>query len=89
MDEAFLPLHRMLQAMTADGDIRSERHGIHMYVHRYSIESPVELDVARGEDGSLSIGSVPPLYRVETSFRPSYHQIRFAAELSETVDHDA
>jgi hypothetical protein len=83
MDEAFIPLHEMVLGMAARGDIRSEEHGIHMYIDRFSVQTPIELDVAVATDGSVSIGSVPPLYRVETSLRPSYHQIRFSAELGE------
>jgi hypothetical protein len=83
MDEAFVPLHRMILGMAASGDIRSDDGGIHMYIHRFTVESPIELDLGVQDDGSVEIGSVPPLYRVSTSYRPSYHQIRFTAELSD------
>lgn len=87
MDEAFIPLHQMITGMAAHGDIRSDELGIHMYVDRISVECPIELDLSVGADGALAIGSVPPLYRVTTSLRPSYHQIRFAAQLGE-MTHD-
>jgi hypothetical protein len=83
MDEAYAPLHSMIQAMAAAGDIRSDEHGIHMYIERFAIETPVELDIHVGDDGDLQIGSAPPLYRVDTSLRPSFHQIRFTAELTD------
>jgi hypothetical protein len=83
MDEAFIPLHQMILGMAARGDVRSEEHGIHMYIDKFSVESPIELDLSVGDDGTVAIGSVPPLYRVETSLRPSYHQVRFTAELGE------
>ncbi|MHB8689637.1 MAG: hypothetical protein ACYDHH_00185 [Solirubrobacteraceae bacterium] len=86
MDEAFVPLHEMIVGMAATGDIRSERAGIHMYIHRFSVESPIELDLSRDASGSLRLGTVPPLYRVTTSYRPSYHQIRFTAELTPGQD---
>ena len=58
--------------------------------HRTSTGSrssrPVELDVSRDADGVLRIGSTPPLYYVDTSMRPSYHRLRFRAELDEDVD---
>jgi hypothetical protein len=83
MDEAFIPLHQMILGMAASGDLRSEEHSIHMYIRRFSVESPIELDLSVRADGSLAIGSVPPLYRENTTFRPSFHQISFSAELSD------
>jgi hypothetical protein len=83
VDEAFVPFHRMVVGLAAHADIRSEEHGIHMYVHRFSVETPIELDIVVAADGTVEIGSVPPLYRVDTSFRPSYHQIRYSAELAD------
>ena len=82
MDEAFVPLHEMVLGMAATGDIRSDEHGIHMYVERLGVESPIELDLTVRSDGSVEIGSVPPLYRVDTSVLPSFHTIRFTAELT-------
>ncbi len=87
MDEAFVPLHAMVQGLTAGAELRSEDAGVHMVIERYAIETPIELDIAVGEGGLVEIGSVPPLYRVSTSLRPSYHQIRFTAELSDPDDH--
>jgi hypothetical protein len=83
VDEAFVPLHKLMLGMTAGGSVRSQAHGIEMVIHRFSIDSPIELDLSVHDDGSVAIGSVPPLYRVETTFRPSYHQIRFTAELTD------
>jgi hypothetical protein len=85
VDKAFIPLHEMVIGMAAQGDIHSEDLGIHMYIERFSIDSPIELDLGVGTDGTVAIGSVPPLYRVDTSLRPSYHQIRFSAELGEMI----
>jgi hypothetical protein len=86
MDEAFIPLREMVSGMAAAGDIRSDEHGIHMYVERLEIESPIELDLTVRPDGSVEIGSVPPLYRVDTSVLPSFHKIRFTAELTGGAD---
>jgi hypothetical protein len=83
VDEAFIPLHRMVVEMAAHGDIRDDDLGIHMYVDRLTVETPIELDVSVRDDGTVAIGSVPPLYRVATTLRPSYHRIEFRAELTE------
>jgi hypothetical protein len=83
MDEAFIPLHEMIVGMAAGGDIHSDDAGVHMYIDRFSVDSPIELDLSVADDGEVAIGSVPPLYRVTTTYRPSYHQIRFTAALEE------
>jgi hypothetical protein len=86
VDEAFSPLHAIVRGMVpGDVSIRDDEMGTHMYLRRIAIEAPVELDVTRDGDG-VAIGSTPPLYYVETSLRPSYHQIRFTAELDEETD---
>jgi hypothetical protein len=83
IDEAFMPFREIIERMLAfDGEFVDEEAGVRSYIYEYEIESPVELDVARGEDGSLQIGSTPPLYYVDTSFRPSFHRLRFTADIS-------
>jgi hypothetical protein len=87
MDEAFVPLHRIIQGMIpAAGGIRDDDLGVHMDIHRFELETPVELDVAHDQVGGLHIGSTPPLYYVDTSLRPSYHRMRFTAELTRDSD---
>jgi len=81
MDEAFVPLHELMLGISAGGERRSDEHGVRMVIDRFTVESPIELDVTVAGDGAVAIGSVPPLYRVETTYRPSFHQIRFTAEL--------
>lgn len=87
MDEAFLPLQQMLEGLASfPGAIEDSEAGVRSYIHAFEIESPVELDVFRDEDGTLRIGSIPPLYRVDTSLRPSYHRLRLAASLLRSSD---
>jgi hypothetical protein len=81
MDEAFAPLHQIISGMRPTADVRDDDLGIHMYINRVEIESPVELDLSRDEHGELQLGSTPPLYYADTSLRPSYHRLRFTAEL--------
>lgn len=84
MDEAFLPFSAMIEKIaTFEGSIFDEEKGIHSYIQRFEIDTPVELDVFKDEQGNIQIGIVPPLYRVETTFEPSYHSIRFSAEIDE------
>ncbi len=87
MDEAFLPFQDILKQMLSfSGDVVDEELGIHSYITECEIDSPVELDVVIDEQGALKIGSTPPLYYVDTTFRPSFHRLRFIAQRSEGSD---
>jgi len=89
IDEAFMPLETIVERMLSfNGEIVDDEAGVRSYIYKCEIESPVELDVVKDEDGSLQIGSTPPLYYVDTSFRPAYHKLRLKAELSEGTDGD-
>jgi hypothetical protein len=79
MDEAFVPLHAIVNGLRPTAEIRDDDLGMHSYLTRVEIEAPVELDVTRDDHGTLQIGSTPPLYYVDTSLRPSYHRLRFVA----------
>jgi hypothetical protein len=81
MDEAFAPLHGIVNGMCPTAEIRDDDLGMHSYITRVEIEAPVELDVTRDEHGRLEIGSTPPLYYVNTSLRPSFHRLRVVREV--------
>lgn len=81
VDEAFVPLSRLVRDLgSPPDDLVDEGLGVHTYVTRFEIDSPLELDVGTDQDGQVFIGSTPPLYDVDTSLRPSYHRVRFVAE---------
>ena len=89
IDEAFMPFQRVLEEMLAfNGEFVDEEAGVRSYISRYEIESPVELDVMRDENGGLHIGSTPPLYYVDTTFRPSFHKLKFIAEITRETNGD-
>jgi hypothetical protein len=89
IDEAFMPFQQIVNRMLSfGGELVDYEAGVHSYIYEYEIESPVELDIVRNEDGQLQIGSTPPLYYVDTSFRPSFHKLRFRADLSRVSDGD-
>jgi hypothetical protein len=90
MDEAFIPLREMLRnLLDFGGEVADEAAGVRSSIYRCEIDTPIELDVSRDADGKLVIGSVPPLYRVATSLRPSYHRIRITAERDHADDRGA
>ena len=84
IDEVFLPLREIVARMLAfDGVCADDGAGVRSQVVECSIDTPVELDVARDAAGNLQIGTIPPLYRVDTSIRPTFHRLRFTAVRTE------
>lgn len=82
MDEAFVPFARVIEQLLAfRGELVDEEAGVRTYITGCEIESPVEFDVGRDSEGSLAIGSTPPLYPLRTSVEPSYHRVRLVASL--------
>jgi hypothetical protein len=81
IDEAFIPFEQIIeQLLSFRDDMVDEESGMRLYISGCEIESPVELDVAWDENGVLQIGSTPPLYNVNTTFKPSFHKLRFVAQ---------
>ena len=81
MDEAFQSLGQIIVGMLEFPDLTDVEAGVRTYVQRCSIDAPVELSLSVEPSGAVRIGSTPPLYYVDTSFRPSYHRLSFVAEL--------
>lgn len=71
-------LVRMLGSF--DEELMDTDAGVRSYLTSCAIETPIELEVARAGNGPVRIGVTPPLYYVDTTFRPSYHRITFLAE---------
>jgi hypothetical protein len=87
MDEAFLPLARIIgQMMAFQCEYTDENAGVRTRITSCTIESPLELDITRDADGRLLIGTTPPLYCLQTSVAPSYHRLRFVASFTEDRD---
>ena len=81
MDKSFQHLSEMLLNMTSiEGQISSPENGFSMEIEKMSIETPVELWIRVNGEGKVEIGSIPPLYYVETTFQPSYHSITIHTE---------
>ncbi len=60
-----------------------ERQRISMSLLSIHLDMPVQLQVAVSAEGRVKLGITPPLYRIETSFEPVFHQIKFTCELDE------
>lgn len=81
MDEAFLPFHELLLRLTAiEGEITEPAEGVRLEINHVEIETPIELTIVSTAEGTVELGIAPPLYPLETSFQPAYHQFRFTTE---------
>jgi hypothetical protein len=84
MDPAFLAFSDALAGMLdLPGEIVDEEAGVRSHITQCTIELPIELDVSRDDSGGLVLGSTPPIYYVDTTYRPSFHRIRLTATRSD------
>lgn len=84
MDPTFLAFGDALaELLDLRGELVDHEAGVRSHITRIDIELPIEIDVSRDESGKLVLGSCPPIYYVDTSYRPSYHRIRVTAVTGE------
>jgi hypothetical protein len=87
MDDAYKPLSGILKELLAfSGGFTDEDAGVHTYIRSCEIETPIELDISRESDGTLSVGTTPPLYPLMTTIAPVYHRLRFVSRITEGED---
>lgn len=80
MDEAFRPLSATLAAFVDQpAVVGGDPWGQRLVMTGIEIESPVEVDVSRGPDGTLRIGTTPPLYPLMTTVAPVFHRLTVRA----------
>lgn len=84
MDEAFRPLSVTLLDFAGHTPVVGrEEVGQRLLMTGLEIASPVELDVTRGADGELRIGTTPPLYPLMTGVAPVFHRLTVRAAIAE------
>jgi hypothetical protein len=81
IDEAFASLGENLTGFCAEieGEVADAEAGVRMQLEEFEVSTPVELDLSVHSDGSIEIGCAPPLFPVETTVFPVFHQIKFRA----------
>lgn len=52
----------------------------HTLVEKATMGTPCQLNITVNDEGKVSLGCIPPLYYVETSFMPVFHQIEVSIE---------
>ena len=83
-DEAMMSLEEMVTDLVEPvEDIVDDENGVLMGISSISIDMPMQLDVVTDENGQVHLGTTPPLYHLETSFMPVFHQLRFTFEAIE------
>ena len=84
IDEAMMSLSDMVEDIIEPFEpMRDQEQHVSMSLVSIHLDMPVQLQVSVGEDGRVALGITPPLYQVETSFAPVFHQIRFTCEKEE------
>ncbi|MBS3913270.1 MAG: hypothetical protein KG003_02135 [Bacteroidetes bacterium] len=75
IDEAFYYLSDILSGIDTDHFfVENEVQGIKSNIEEITMETPVELDIIN--DGGVHIGLVSPLYRLEVTQMPVFHQCK-------------
>jgi hypothetical protein len=81
IDEAMMSIREMVSFFFESfEDITDNEEGVAMGIEKISLDMPVHLDVVLNNDGSVELGTAPPLYKVDTSFSPIFHQLKFTIE---------
>ena len=76
IDEAMLHLSDFVSQMTdVEGYVRDDDDAAAMLLQRVKLSIPLQVDFHVKEDGSVILGSSPPLYYTETTFLPVFHQL--------------
>lgn len=81
IDEAFLEISDFVQELAdMEGQVGSEAIGVSMEIEKATMELPVELDIQVDDQGKVYLGAIPPMYYVETTIMPVFHQIKLKVE---------
>ncbi|MEG3165129.1 hypothetical protein U1701_11040 [Sphingomonas sp. PB2P19] len=83
MDQAFRPLSTTLLDFAGHSPVIGSEPGQRLMMTGLEIASPVQLDVTRGPDGRLRIGTTPPLYPLMTTVGPVFHRLTLRAAVDE------
>ncbi len=79
IDESMMTLEEMVgELISPVEEIIDQEEQVSLSIHQLALDMPVQLEVVVRDDGSVQIGTSPPLYKVETSFTPVFHQLRFS-----------
>ena len=77
------------QMTEVDGYLRDDEMGTAMQLEMVEMSMPIQLELHVGEDGQVILGGSPPLYYVNTTILPVFHQLSIKIGVTETRNSDA
>ena len=81
IDESMMTVEEMVNELIGPiEEIVDQEEGVVQSIHKLEMNMPVQLEVVVDDDGNVQIGTTPPLYKLETSFMPVFHQLSFSFE---------
>jgi hypothetical protein len=84
VDESMMSLSDMVEDLVEPFEPEQDEHQfLSMSLQSIHLDMPVQLQVAISADGKVTLGITPPLYKIETSFEPVFHQIKFTCAVDE------
>ncbi len=82
-NEDFIGLSDFMEELTEVDYYLEDRFGdqtIASHIKQVEIESPCQMHIDVDEHGHVSIGAIPPMYYISTSFMPVFHNIKVTIE---------
>jgi hypothetical protein len=87
LDPAFLPLAEFVEeSASIEGQVIDQTMGTSMTIDTVEMSMPVELDLIVDDAGRVLLGTIPPLYYVDTTVVPVYHQITLTLQRTDLED---
>ena len=84
IDEAMLEMGDFISQMTeVDGYLFDAEWNTATMLEEVELSIPIQLDLHVDDNGSVVIGTAPPLYYVETTFMPVFHQLNVKINVTE------
>lgn len=82
LDEALLPFHHFVEQLSdLDGWVGEKESPVQMRLEKAAMELPIQFEVETAHESVLALAASPPLYYLETSFMPVFHQLKIVLEL--------
>ena len=84
IDESMMSLSDMVEDLVEPFEPEQDEHRfLSMSLQSIHLDMPVQLQVSVFDGGKVKLGITPPLYKIETSFQPVFHQIKFTCAIDE------
>jgi hypothetical protein len=90
IDEAMLEMNEFIAQMTeVEGYLYDEEMETAMQLEKVKLSVPIQLDLQVQDDGAIALGGSPPLYYVETTILPVFHQLTVNIEVAKNEIRDS